>query len=164
MRLRALVLLTVAAAALGAAAPVSAQDRTAATERVALEAISEIRSPYCPGLMLEICPTQQAEMLRDSIHTMAAEGLTVSQIVERVLASHGEQYRGLPKKSGVGAWAWVMPPVVLLAGLAFVAIRLAQLRRRRAGMVEPEAAPLSDEERARLDAALRGFDREEVAP
>ena len=164
MRLRALLMLTVAAAALGAAAPVSAQDRTPATEKVAVEAISEIRSPYCPGLMLEICPTQQAEMLRDSIHTMAAEGLTVSQIVERVLASHGEQYRGLPKKSGVGAWAWVMPPVVLLAGLAFVAFRLAQLRRKRVGMVEPEAAPLSDEERARLDAALRGFDREEVAP
>lgn len=164
MRARIGLLLAVAAAATWAAAPVSAQDRTPASEAVAVEAISQIRSPYCPGLMLEVCPSQQADFLRDSIRTMAAEGMTSGQIVERVLAAHGEQYRGLPKKSGVGAWAWVMPPLVLLAGLAFVAVRLVQLRRRRAGMAEPDAAPLSDEERARLDAALRGFDRQEVAP
>ena len=164
MRRRALLLLAVAAAALGAAAPVSAQDRTPATEAVAQEAISQIRSPYCPGLMLEVCPSQQAEFLRDSIHTMAAEGQSARQIVETVLAVHGEQYRGLPKKSGVGLWAWVMPPIVLLGGLVLVAMRIRALRRRRAGVPEPEVAPISEIDRARLDAALRGYDREEVAP
>ena len=164
MRARRLLLLAAAAAALGAAAPVSAQDRTPASEAVAQEAISQIRSPYCPGIMLEVCPTQQADFLRDSIRTMAAQGQGAQQIVERVLAAHGEQYRGLPKKSGIGAWAWVMPPLVLLVGLGLVAVRIGQLRRKHAGMAEPGAAPLSDEERARLDAALRGFDREEVAP
>jgi cytochrome c-type biogenesis protein CcmH/NrfF len=61
-------------------------------------------------------------------------------------------------------WAWVMPPLVLLVGLALVAWRIARLRRVRAGVVEPAASPLSDDERARVEAALRGFDREEVAP
>jgi cytochrome c-type biogenesis protein CcmH/NrfF len=164
MRSRALPLLAAAAAALWAAVPVSAQDRTPATEAVAQEAISQIRSPYCPGLMLEVCPSQQAEFLRDSIHTMAAEGQSAQQIVETVLATHGERYRGLPKKSGVGLWAWVMPPVVLLAGLVIVALRINQLRRRRKGMAEPEVAALSEVDRARLDAALRGYEREEVAP
>jgi cytochrome c-type biogenesis protein CcmH/NrfF len=163
--MRARLLLVVAAAAgLGAAAPVWAQDRTPATEAVATEAISQIRSPYCPGLMLEVCPSQQADFLRDSIRTMAAQGMPAQQIVERVLASHGEQYRALPRRSGAGMWAWVMPPLVLLVGLALVAWRIRRLRVARAGMVEPEAAPLSEEERARLEAALRGFDREEVAP
>jgi cytochrome c-type biogenesis protein CcmH/NrfF len=111
-----------------------------------------------------VCPTPQADLLRDSIRAMAAQGQSARQIVERVVAAHGEEYRGLPKRSGVGIWAWVMPPLVLLAGLALVAWRIGRLRRRRAGIVEPDAAPLSDEERARLDAALRGFDREEVAP
>lgn len=159
-----LLLVLAAAAGLGAAAPVWAQDRTPVTEAVATEAISQIRSPYCPGLMLEVCPSQQAEFLRDSIHTMAAEGQSVDQIVERVLATHGEQFRGLPKKSGAGLWAWVMPPLVLLVGIAWVAWRIRKLRIARAGVAEPEAAPLSEEERARLEAALRGFDREEVAP
>ena len=159
-----LLLALAAAAGLGAAAPVWAQDRTPATEAVATEAIAQIRSPYCPGLMLEVCPSPQADFLRDSIHTMAAEGQSARQIVERVVASHGEQYRALPKRSGAGVWAWVMPPLVLLVGLALVAWRIVQLRRKRAGVVEPEAAPLSDEERARVEAALRGFDREEVAP
>jgi cytochrome c-type biogenesis protein CcmH len=165
MRMRARLLLALAAAAgLGAAAPVWAQARTPATEAVAVEAIAQIRSPYCPGLMLEVCPSQQAEFLRDSIRTMAAEGRPAQDIVETVLAAHGEQYRALPKRSGAGMWAWVMPPLVLLGGLALVAWRIARLRRIRAGIAEPAAAPLSDEERARLEAALRGFDREEVAP
>jgi len=165
MRMRGgLLLALVAAAGLGAAAPVWAQARTPATEAVAMEAIGQIRSPYCPGLMLEVCPSQQAEFLRDSIRTMAAEGQSAGRIVERVVAAHGEQYRALPKRSGAGMWAWVMPPLVLLVGLALVAWRIVQLRRKRAGIVEPEASPLSDEERGRLEAALRGFDREEVAP
>lgn len=164
MRRGALLLALAAAAALGAAAPVWAQDRTPATEAVAMDAISQIRSPYCPGLMLEVCPSQPADFLRDSIRTLAAEGQSARQIVERVLAAHGEQYRALPKRSGAGVWAWVMPPLVLLVGLALVTWRIVQLRKARAGIAEPEAAPLSAEERARLDAALRGFDREEVAP
>jgi cytochrome c-type biogenesis protein CcmH/NrfF len=164
MRARLLLVALAAAAGLGAAAPVWAQTRTPATEAVAMEAIAQIRSPYCPGLMLEVCPSQQAEFLRDSIRTMAAEGRPAQEIVETVLAAHGEQYRALPKRSGAGMWAWVMPPLVLLAGLALVAWRIARLRRIRAGVAEPEAAPLSDEERGRLEAALRGFDREEVAP
>ena len=153
-----------AAAGLLAAAPLGAQARTPETEAVATQAIGEIRSPYCPGLMLEVCPSPQADFLRDSIRTLAAEGQSARQIVERVVAAHGEEYRALPKRSGPGMWAWVMPPLVLLAGLALVAWRIARLRRIRAGIVEPAAAPLSDEERARVDAALRGFDREEVAP
>jgi cytochrome c-type biogenesis protein CcmH/NrfF len=160
----ALLLALAAAAGLGAAAPVWAQARTPATEAVALEAIGQIRSPYCPGLMLEVCPSRQADFLRDSIRTMAAEGQSAPQIVERVVAAHGEQYRALPKRSGAGMWAWVMPPLVLLVGLALVAWRIARLRRVRAGVVEPAASPLSDDERARVEAALRGFDREEVAP
>jgi cytochrome c-type biogenesis protein CcmH/NrfF len=161
---RGLLLALAAAAGLGAAAPVWAQARTPATEAVAMQAIGEIRSPYCPGLMLEVCPSPQADFLRDSIRTMAAEGQSARQIVERVVAAHGEQFRALPKRSGAGMWAWVMPPLVLLVGLALVAWRIARLRRIRAGIVEPTAAPLSDEERARVEAALRGFDREEVAP
>jgi cytochrome c-type biogenesis protein CcmH/NrfF len=165
MRMRTRLLLALAAAAgLGAAAPVWAQTRTPATEAVAMEAIGQIRSPYCPGLMLEVCPSQQAEFLRDSIRTLAAEGQPAQAIVERVIAAHGEQFRALPKRSGAGMWAWVMPPLVLLVGLALVAWRIARLRRVRAGIVEPDASPLSDEERGRVEAALRGFDREEVAP
>jgi cytochrome c-type biogenesis protein CcmH/NrfF len=153
----------VAATALRAAAPVSAQDRTPASEAVALEAISQIRSPYCPGLMLEVCPSQQADFLRDSIRTTAAQGVPAQAIVERVVAAHGERYRGLPKRSGVALWAWVMPPFVLLLGLAIVAVRIVQLRRRRAGEVEPDAT-LSPDDRARLDAELRAFERTEAAP
>jgi cytochrome c-type biogenesis protein CcmH/NrfF len=158
------LLLPAAAALLLAAAPLAAQDRTPRSEAVAQQAIAEIRSPYCPGLMLEVCPSPQADLLRDSIRTMAAQGLSERQIVERVLAAHGEQYRGLPRKSGAGLWAWVMPPLVLLLGLPVVALGIIRLRRQRAGMAEAEAPALSAAERERLEAALADYERGEAAP
>ena len=41
---------------------------------VAEQAISRLKSPYCPGLMLEVCTSLEAAMLRDSLQVMAREG------------------------------------------------------------------------------------------
>ena len=134
------------------AAPAAAQDDPRA-KAVAQDAISRLRSPYCPGLMLEVCPSEQAELLRDSIRAMAAQGTAADDIVEDVLARHGEEWRAVPRKSGVGLWAWIATPLVLLLGVLLV---VARLRRMRGG-AEPAPAPaggLSAEDRERLQAAL----------
>jgi cytochrome c-type biogenesis protein CcmH len=156
--------LLIAAAVVLAAAPVSAQARTPASDAVAHEAISQVRSPYCPGLMLEVCPSPQAELLRDSMYAMAAAGMPAAQIVDVVIARHGERWRGLPRRSGVSLWAWVMPPLVLLLGVALIALKLARLRRSRVAGDDEPAAALSPQEQARLDAALLEYDRAEAAP
>lgn len=140
------------------AAPLAAQEPAPPGEAEAREAIAQLRSPYCPGLMLEVCPSAPAELLRDSIRAMAAQGSDAGEIVEDVLARHGEEWRAVPKKKGVGLWAWIAPPAALLLGALLVVGKLRGMRGR-----DPEPAPgegtLDDEDRARLAAALAEYER-----
>lgn len=125
------------------------------------EAISKIRSPFCPGQTLEICPSWQAEALRDSIDQMAWDGLAADSLIELVVASHGEEYRGFPQRSGTGLLAWLMPPVALLLGLGLVVVALRRLRGPAAPVAEQGG--LSEHERERLDAALAELEAMEDA-
>lgn len=126
----------------------------------AREAISKLRSPFCPGLMLEVCPTRNAQALRDSIDSDARLGLTADSLVERVVAAYGEEYRAFPKRTGAGLLAWVMPPAGLLLGLGLVIVALRRLRGpTRAG--EASAEGLTSDEQARLDAALADLEFED---
>ena len=124
---------------------------------VAQQAIAELRSPYCPGLMLEVCPSPQAELLRDSIRASAAAGASARQIVEDVLARHGEQWRAVPRRSGFGLWAWLIPPA-LLVGAGGWLWRRAWLSRRAAPQRADAPPEMTPEDRARLDAALREWE------
>jgi cytochrome c-type biogenesis protein CcmH len=127
---------------------------------VADQAIAQLKSPYCPGLMLEVCPSEPAAALRDSIRDLAAEGYSSNQLVEWVLSRHGEEWRGVPKRSGAGLWAWLVPPLMLVLGAGFVAYRL---REARPDAVRPlPGSELSDAERSELAAALEEMDREEA--
>lgn len=127
----------------------------------ASRAISRLRSPFCPGFMLEVCPTGEAEALRDSIQAGAESGLGADSLVEWMIASHGEEYRAFPKRTGAGLLAWVAPPVALLAGLALVVVALR--RMKGPGAVAEAAAGLTDEQRDRLDAALAQLEEMEEA-
>ena len=102
------VLVVVVAAIVTMTASVAAQVSPEEAQNTADAAIGRLRSPFCPGLMLEVCPSPPAEALRDSIRGMAAEGQGVEQIVEGVLARHGEEWRAVPKRSGVGLLAWLV--------------------------------------------------------
>ncbi len=149
------------------AVPAPAQETAASQRRashpdseVARVAIGQLRSPYCPGLMLEVCPSGQAEMLRDSIRMLAQEGRSADQIVEWMIANHGEEWRAVPKRSGVGLWAWVLPPLALLLGVGLVAAKLHSLRSRESKQVTG-TAEMSEADRDRLAAALREWEHAE---
>jgi cytochrome c-type biogenesis protein CcmH len=132
-------------------------DRPNAAE--AERAISELRSPYCPGLMLETCPSPPAAALRDSLFDLAAEGLSAPEIVEWMLARHGEEWRAVPQRSGAGLWAWVMPPLAILIGVGAV-IGWLRANRREEQLVSEVSTPsdISDTEREELAVALRRWE------
>ena len=125
----------------------------------ARQAISELRSPYCPGLMLEVCPSPDAAVLRDSIDALARSGVEADSIVARVIADYGEEWRAVPRRQGWGWWAWLMPPAALLLGLAVVALVLR--RRRRAAPERPAPGPLGQEDQDRLRQAMDDLDASE---
>ena len=125
-------------------------------------AISRLKSPFCPGMMLEVCPSPQAKFLRDSIQAMAWSGASADSLVEWMLANHGDQYRAVPRVAGTGLWAWIMPPLALLGGFIIVAMALQHFRARREAQEETQA-PLSSEDESVLEEALKELkDSEEV--
>jgi cytochrome c-type biogenesis protein CcmH/NrfF len=152
--LLALAVLLAAGALLALPSAAAAQEigyRPQPESDAARRAIGQLRSPYCPGLMLEVCPSANAEMLRDSIRMLANQGTPPDEIVEWMIANHGEEWRAAPKRSGLGLWAWILPPLVLLLGAGVVGHRIRLLRR---GAVTGDASPLSPEEQAELDGQL----------
>lgn len=129
----------------------------------AQQAIDELKSPYCPGLMLEVCPSAGGMALRDSLQTLAEEGRTSDELVDWVVANHGEHWRALPKRSGMSlVMAWMVPPFAALLGLGLVVVALRRMRANAPRLATSDA-PISDDEEARLREAIRELDAEEEA-
>ena len=125
----------------------------------ARRAISEIRSPYCPGLMLEVCPSPDAAVLRDSIDSLARSGLEADSIVELMIARYGEEWRAVPRREGAGWWAWLMPAGVLLLGSLTVAFVLS--RRRRDAVPTGASGSTRPEDEEKLRRAMSDLDESE---
>ncbi len=126
----------------------------------AVEAISRIKSPYCPGQMLAVCSSYTGAVLRDSMQAMAREVSTTDELVDWVLANHGEEYLAYPEVSGTGLFAWLVPPGVILLGILAV---VAALRYMRRGAPPEDTATieLSTEEEDRLREAMKEMDSAE---
>lgn len=156
----ALLLLLAAAAPAGAQAGAPAHGADAA-RTVAHEAATRLRSPVTPSHTLDMCPAPAAIALRDTILVAAMGGMTSREIVEDVIGRYGEQVRLIPRRSGFGLFAWLVTPLALIGGGVFLVFRLRAMRGRGPAPLAAGGAPMSAEERAELDLALREFERAE---
>lgn len=125
----------------------------------ALKAIDELRSPYCPALMLEVCPSPGGAALRDTVEMLAESGMKSDSIVSWVLAKYGKEWLVLPPKDGTGALIWAMPFLAVTAGLIVAIVVLRRIRRSPAAPAV--GSDVSAEESARLEAAIRELEAEE---
>jgi cytochrome c-type biogenesis protein CcmH/NrfF len=160
--MRGISLLIAAGALALATAPAARGQQTvppAEAAAVAREAEAQLRSPVTPFHTLDMCPDAAAAALRDTVLMAAQRGVPADRIVEDVIARRGEALRIVPRKSGTGLWAWLATPAVLLAGVAVVWTKLRRLRREEGPYTAPAAAPLSADEAAVLEAALRDHER-----
>ncbi len=128
----------------------------------AVKAIAQIKSPYCPGLMLDVCTSAPGAALRDSIDDLAYQGWASDSIVSWVLANHGEEYLGLPRREGKALVAWIVPPVAVLLGFTLVIVALRQMAKGRAAPAVARDLSRADEQK--LKEALRELEAEEDVP
>lgn len=97
-------------------------------------------------------------------HTLARllnKGEGMSRIKTQMVSIYGPQVLAKPPASGINLLIYILPPALLLAGLALLAFMLPRwrARARRAAARAPAAAPetLSGEQAARLDDELTRF-------
>ncbi|MEO8682842.1 MAG: cytochrome c-type biogenesis protein CcmH [Vicinamibacterales bacterium] len=117
----------------------------------------ELMSPFCPGLTLADCPSEQAFVLRDEISARLAAGDPADAVVSDLVAKYGVSILADPSTTPVGAIIWGTP--ILVAALAalglalFVrrAVKRPRLDADERQVISPELDRLLDEQLHALD-------------
>jgi cytochrome c-type biogenesis protein CcmH len=152
MRVKSALLTTLAALTLGFPAGVQA-----ATARASLTDIeNDVMCVACRE-PLAVAQSPQAYSERAYIRSLIAQGLTKQQIERALVAQYGPAVLGRPPAHGFNLTVYVLPPAILIAGIAILAFVLPRWRRRaRATAAEPVAAgpALDPQEARRLDEDL----------
>lgn len=98
-----------------------------------------------------------ATPLRAEIAALLREGKTEEQIAALFAAKYGKRILSAPTTKGFDLAAWILPFLMLLAGLFFVAIIIHYWLRRRAvvAVAAGSPSPVPDEYRERLEKELK---------
>lgn len=111
--------------------------------------IYELRCLVCQNQNLADSDADLAADLRREVYRMIRAGRSNDEIVDFMVSRYGDFVLYRPPLKAKTVLLWTGPFVL---GIAALAMLLVHLRRRRAATAEP--APLSDEERARLQSLL----------
>ncbi len=139
-----------AATATGAAATAGADTtaRSAPTARASyLEVVNDVMCVVCHE-PLGVAQSPEAFQERDYIRQLIAQGKTRKQIENDLVQQYGPAVLARPPAHGVNLLVYIVPPLVLIVGIAIVAVFVPRWRRR-ARQPEDSPAPTT----ATLDAA-----------
>jgi cytochrome c-type biogenesis protein CcmH len=120
------------------------------------EVAQELRCVTC-GTPLDVSNAPVAQRMKDQIALRISQGATKDQIKDEFVREFGEQVLATPRKSGFGLVAWLLPSLAVVAGLCAIPFVTRSWAKRRPIPASP-AAPLSDEDAARLQRELDAFE------
>lgn len=112
---------------------------------------------------LNVSQSAQADQERSVISGLIAQGKTKAQIEAAMVAQYTTAVLAVPRVQGFNIVLYVLPPVLVLAGLVALAVLLPRWRRRAraaatAGGTENGIAPLDPADAKRLDVELARYD------
>jgi cytochrome c-type biogenesis protein CcmH len=144
------------AAALAVLLGIALQEPPAPTDPSAeAQAIAgAIMSPFCPGLVLTACPSENARALRVEIRERLEAGEARESIEADLVARFGQGVLADPSSLPGGRIAVLVPAALGLAGLVSIAWFLRRSTRRAAAAETPSAPPPDDALADRLEDEL----------
>ena len=113
-----------------------------------------IMSPFCPGLVLTACPSDDARELRAEIRERLEAGEPRAAIETDLVARFGQGVLADPSSLPGGRIAVLVPAVLGLAGLVAVAAFLRRSTRRGGATDTPHEPPPDDALADRLENEL----------
>lgn len=126
---------------------------------------STLKCPICEDLSVADSPAPLAAQMRKQISQQLAAGRSADQIRQSFVASYGDSVLLSPPHRGIGQLAYLLPFLVLAAGLTAAVVLLRGGRRRSVAPAAARAAAgqseLSAADRDRLDSALARLREEE---
>ena len=158
----ALILAVVLAAPLTAAA--SGQITPPKPIRIRTSATAVWPALMCPTCHepLALAQSPQAIDEREYVQTLVDQGYTKPQILRIMVQQLGVGVLAKPPASGFNLTIYILPPAVLVAGIAFLFYTLPKwrARARRAALqpMAPGSQPLSAEDAQRLETDLAAYD------
>lgn len=114
-----------------------AQDSNPPTDDEVNAIAKELFCPVCENTPLDVCPTEACKQWRDLIRLKLSEGWTEAQIKQYFVDQYGARVLSEPPRQG---WYWliyIVPVVLLLAGLYILARAYQSMRATVAAEIVP---------------------------
>jgi cytochrome c-type biogenesis protein CcmH len=118
---------------------------------------TEVMCPVC-GTRLDLSHSPAANQIRAFIDEKRTAGWTKQQVKDALVAQFGQRILATTPTGGSGLFAWLVPLVAGVGGIALAVGLVLAWRRRPRSEAAPAATTLDDESRRRVDDALRDFD------
>jgi cytochrome c-type biogenesis protein CcmH len=145
------------ALAISGGAPPGALGATVTTSASLTDIENDVMCVACHE-SLAISQSPQANAERNFIRGLIAQGETKAQIERRLVAEYGPAVLARPPAHGFNLTVYILPPALVIAGLATLAVALPRWRRRTRAPLA--AGPvLSAADARRLDEDLARHDR-----
>ena len=110
---------------------------------------------------LAVAQSLEADQERAYIRGLIAQGLTKQQILNNLVVQYGNAVLGRPPAHGFNLAIYILPPAILAAGIAILAVTIPRWRRRTrataADAQEPPPPPLNPADAERLEHELSNF-------
>lgn len=105
--------------------PVRAEVSESLVAQRSREIFENTMSPYCPGLTLSACPSDDARILREQIVKELAAGTEPETVRAQLAGRFGDMVKGNPDTVGFGSLAILVPGIFVILGgvIIFVFVR-----------------------------------------
>ncbi len=117
----------------------------------------QLYCPVCENTPLDVCPTEACRQWRDLIRQQLSQGWTDDQIKQYFVTQYGVRVLAEPPATGLNWLIYVLPPVIILAGVYLLFRAMRSWTRSgaptKASPAEPEAP--QDEYTRRMEEELR---------
>ena len=135
------------AAALGTGAQAATTARSPAPSASYLQVVNDVMCVVCHE-PLSVAQSPEAFQERDYIRQLIAQGKTRKVIENDLVQQYGPAVLARPPAHGVNLLVYIVPPLVLILGIAIIAVFIPRWRRRAR-----QTDPSPPQSAAALDAA-----------